>query len=58
MNDESNAAKLPEGKICGECNHTDTVDTVDCTNQGVWLTTAAAGGLGVLEVDFTNKPGV
>ena len=42
----------------GLTNADDATDTVDCTNQGVWLTTAAAGGLGVLEVAFTNKPGV
>lgn len=35
-------------------NADDSTDTVDCTNQGVWLTTAAAGGLAELEVDFTN----
>lgn len=34
----------------------DGTDTIDCTKQGVWLTTAAAGELAVLEVDFTNKP--
>lgn len=40
------------------CNADDSSDTVDCTNQGVFLTAAAAGALAVLEVDFTNKPGV
>lgn len=34
----------------------DSTDMIDCTNQGVWLTTAAAEGLAVLEVDFTNRP--
>lgn len=34
----------------------DSTDTVDCTGQGVFLTPAAAGGLAVLSVDFTNKP--
>ena len=34
----------------------DSTDTIDCTAQGVWLTTAAQGALAVLEVDFTNKP--
>lgn len=34
----------------------DSTDMVDCTAQGVWLTTAAAGELAILEVDFTNKP--
>lgn len=36
----------------------DGTDTIDCTNQGVWLDTAAAGGLARLEVDFTNFPTV
>jgi hypothetical protein len=34
----------------------DSTDTVDCTNQGVFLSDAAAGGLAILEVDFTNRP--
>jgi hypothetical protein len=34
----------------------DGSDMIDCTAQGVWLTTAAQGALAVLEVDFTNKP--
>lgn len=34
----------------------DSTDMIDCTAQGVWLTTAAQGELAVLEVDFTNKP--
>lgn len=32
----------------------DGTDTVDCTNQGVFLTAADAGGFADLEVDFTN----
>lgn len=36
----------------------DSTDTIDCTNQGVFLTTAAIDGLAVIEVDFTNKPGI
>ncbi len=32
----------------------DSTDMIDCTNQGVWMTTAAAGELAWLEVDFTN----
>lgn len=36
----------------------DSTDCIDCTNQGVWLTTAAEGGLAKLEVDFTNSPTV
>lgn len=35
-------------------NADDSTDMVDCTNQGVFLTTATAGGLAVLEVDFTG----
>lgn len=34
----------------------DGTDMIDCTSQGVWCTTAAAGDLAILEVDFTNKP--
>ncbi len=34
----------------------DGTDTIDCGNQGVWLTTASAGGLAELEVDFTAAP--
>ena len=42
----------------GIVNADDGTDTVDCTNQGVFLTSASAGGLAIVEVDFTNKPGV
>lgn len=34
----------------------DGANTIASTGQGVWLTTAAAGALAVLEVDFTNLP--
>lgn len=34
----------------------DASDCIDSSSQGVWLSTASAGGLAVLEVDFTNKP--
>lgn len=34
----------------------DSTDMVDCTKQGVFLTACSAGGLAILEVDFTNKP--
>lgn len=41
----------------GACeNASDSTDMIDCTAQGVWLTTAAAGARAWLEVDFTNKP--
>jgi hypothetical protein len=34
----------------------DGINTIDATSMGVWLTTATAGNLATLEVDFTNKP--
>ena len=34
---------------------TDGTDAIASTTQGVWLSTAAAGQLAVLEVDFVNK---
>lgn len=34
----------------------DSTDTIDCTKQGEWLDTAAAGSLARLRVDFSNKP--
>lgn len=37
-------------------NAADSTDMIDCTNQGVWLTSADAGELAWLEVDFTNFP--
>lgn len=40
----------------GLTNADDSTDTIDCTNVGVWRTTAAAGALAILEVDFTNAP--
>jgi hypothetical protein len=36
-------------------NADDSTDMIDCTSQGVWKTTASAGGLAKLEVDFTAK---
>lgn len=45
------------GEVVGGLNNADEgTETIDCTAQGVWLTTAAAGELAILEVDFTNKP--
>lgn len=35
----------------------DSTDCIDCTNCGVFLTSADAGALSLLEVDFTNTPG-
>ena len=37
-------------------NADEGTETIDCTAQGVWLSTASAGGVALLEVDFTNKP--
>jgi len=34
----------------------DASDCIDSSSQGVWLSTASAGGVALLEVDFTNKP--
>lgn len=34
----------------------DSTDMIDSTNQGVWMSTAAAGELAWLEVDFTAGP--
>jgi hypothetical protein len=33
----------------------DSTDTIDCTSQGQWMTTAAAGGLAWLRVNFVAK---
>jgi hypothetical protein len=47
------------GEEIGSCeNADDSTDTVDCTNQGVFLTTAAADGLALLSVCFDNFPTV
>jgi hypothetical protein len=40
----------------GLVNADDSTDTIDCTKQGQFLTSAAAGGLAQLYVDFNNKP--
>ncbi len=34
----------------------DSTDMIDSQNQGVWLSTAAAGELAWIEVDFVNSP--
>ena len=36
----------------------DSTDCIDSSNQGVWLSTAAAGALAILEVDFTASPNI
>lgn len=44
------------GEELGACeNADDSTDMIDCTAQGMFLTSAAANGLAWLEVDFTNK---
>lgn len=50
------AIQTVDEQIGGLRASADGVNTIDATNQGVWLTTAAAGGLAVLQVDFLNKP--
>lgn len=35
-------------------NADEGTETIDCTNQGTWLSPAAAGGLAWLEVDFNQ----
>jgi len=46
----------PPEYLGGLNNADDSTDMIDCTKQGQWLTTASAGGLAVLEVDFLNEP--
>lgn len=36
----------------------DGTNTIDCTNQGEWLSGIGADGLAELEVDFVNKGGI
>lgn len=43
--------------VIGGCeNAADASNMIDCTKQGQWMSTAVAGGLAWLEVDFVNKP--
>ncbi len=45
------------GEAYGTCeNASDESDMVDCTEQGVWESTALAGGLAILNVNFIAKP--
>lgn len=45
------------GEVVGGCVPADEgTETIDCTNQGVFLTTASAGALAQLQVDFTSRP--
>lgn len=40
----------------GILNAADSTKTIDCSKQGQFLSSAAAGGLALLEVDFVNAP--
>jgi hypothetical protein len=43
------------GEFLGACEDADdSTDTIDCTNQGVFMSSGAADALVMLEVDFTN----
>jgi len=42
--------------VGGLGNAADASKMIDCTKQGVWLSSAAAGGIAVLSVDFGAKP--
>lgn len=43
-------------EVLGSTGNADEgTETIDCTAQGVWLTTASAGGLARLRVDFNAK---
>lgn len=43
------------GERLGACeNADDSTDMIDCTNAGLWTTTAAADGLAWLQFDFTG----
>lgn len=46
----------PPEYLGGLNNADDSTDMVDCTKQGQWMSTAAAGGLAWLDVDFINEP--
>lgn len=48
-----NGATRPLGALDSAA---DGMNSIDASTQGTWKTTASAGGLAVLEVDFTNKP--
>lgn len=42
--------------VGGLNNADDGTEMIDCTKQGVWMTSATAGGFAELEFDFTIKP--
>lgn len=46
----------PPEYLGGLNNADDSTDMIDCTNQGVWLSTASADSIALLEVDFTARP--
>lgn len=46
----------PPEFLGGLNNAADASDMIDCTKQAQWLTSATAGGLAILSVDFLNKP--
>lgn len=46
-------------EVEGACRSAaDSTNCIDSTNQGIWRTTAAAGAVAALDVDFTNSPTV
>ncbi len=45
-------------EFLGAPENAEDVDGIDNTNQGRWMTSAAAGELAELEVDFTGSPTV
>jgi len=42
--------------VGGLGNAADASNMIDCTKQAVWMSSAVAGGLAELWVDFVNKP--
>lgn len=46
----------PPEYLGGLNNADDSTDMIDCTKQGQWMETVAAGALAWLEVDFLNEP--
>lgn len=43
-------------QVGGLENAADSTNTIDCTSQAIWRTSTAQGAIGILEVDFVNKP--
>jgi len=44
------------GAVGGLGNAADSTNMIDCTKQGQWMSSAAAGAVAQLWVDFVNKP--